>query len=177
MSHAKHRPLLWTDKWFFLAAVVSVALVVGAEVYFLRNRLGGKAPEFTHMHCTVCNEETGYDKRLAGKACTYCENKGATFEPTIGSIWEGGSSSASRKGPIFAFGLVFAVVAQAFAYFCYLRTRQLREAYSASMQQLTACRCPTCGRKFRYPVAQAGRTGKCPRCKKLLTLPEVAVES
>lgn len=34
--------------------------------------------------------------------------------------------------------------------------------------------CPGCGKRMSIPIAQTGKTGRCPRCKEEITLPRIA---
>jgi hypothetical protein len=168
-----HAAAVLADK-FVLAGAALVLSVVGAMAWALFGNgawpgESSAGPRYTHMHCPECGDEAPYSPAVVGKRCVSC-SKG-TYEPTFGSVREGGG--VGRRGKVIPFVLVSAVLVQGLALLAAHRLRLRRQAAHRAGSRLL-CICPFCRRKHAYAAARAGHAAVCARCKKVFTLPPAA---
>jgi hypothetical protein len=150
------------------AGIVLVAglLVMGFTVWRTYPRISSNRsllnPNLKYMHCPECRTETRFDVGDVDKPCKQCSyDKGliATEE----SIRE--RSPQSAYGRMVAFLLPEFILVMGALWFV-LRPPPVRPDSYRYM------RCPDCGQKLRFRVAQIDLLGACTRCRKPLRFPE-----
>lgn len=152
--------------------LILLAVIFGPMLPFHSEKDEAKKKPFTHMHCSICQEEYPYNSAGAQKGCLQCGTDSRMI-PTVGSTVAG---TAEENGSwswasFVAYSVLALVLTQGFILLCYWRYQVLQAKARATMQQVLVARCPFCERKVGYTRRKIGEPATCVRCKTVFVLP------
>src|SRR5262249_24515559 len=149
--------------------VAGGVVAIAATVWFLHPPRAPRPTEvdekeYKYLHCSKCDREWALTRARASEPCPFCA---VELVPTIDSVKKSGKPP-NRFNKMFM--VVYAELVVVMAVVLFLTRRRAQEEDTDYLYM----RCGQCEQKLRYREEQAGRFGKCPRCRKLLIFPSAA---
>lgn len=132
---------------------------------FLAPKSKAAGGDYKFMHCKTCRAERKYETSFAEMKCLKCtrENRDGSYVPTVASV---GTSGA---GPWKWFNVALAV--EVILFLGLLAYALERRAATPEVEYLY-CNCPYCRWRLRFKETSAGKDGMCPRCGRKFRFPE-----
>jgi hypothetical protein len=150
-------------RWLLVTGIS--LLVMGTTYLFLHPpRTDPGSQKYKFMHCDRCGMEMAYNPKLAGGHCVTCKVEPGTLIPTERSLSQGGLRDPWKPFNIaVSFECVFLLWAVVWL---------LHHPPKPKEREYLYTNCAKCKLKMRYFPTSIGHQAMCPRCKRVLTLPD-----